>query len=67
MLGAMAVKLIVLVDQSPDQVRSISGPFGPIGVWQLPQPIGPCTRYSPRSTLGSAIAVPTQRPKAAAA
>ena len=31
-------------------------PSGPIGVWQFPQPIGPRTRYSPRSTDTSADA-----------
>ena len=31
-------------------LRHVADPSGPCGVWQLPQPIGPRTRYSPRST-----------------
>ena len=44
----------------------MSGPFGPCGVWQLPQLIGPRTRYSPRSTGVSAQAMDAATQSAAA-
>ena len=42
-------------------------PSGPSGVWQLPQPAGPRTRYSPRSTGVSAAAPPAAQASAPAA
>ena len=44
----------------------MSGPSGPCGVWQLPQLIGPRTRYSPRSTGVSAHANDAAEQSAAA-
>jgi GNAT superfamily N-acetyltransferase len=44
----------------------MSGPSGPCGVWQLPQLIGPRTRYAPRSTGVSAQAIDAARQSATA-
>src|SRR6185437_6577215 len=37
-------------DRPPENALSIISPFGPFGVWQLPQVRMPLTRYSPRLT-----------------
>src|SRR3990167_10519324 len=57
MFDGCAVKsLSSTIGGPPDSARSRTGPFGPCGVWQLPQPMMLSTRYLPRSTAGCAPA-----------
>src|SRR5690348_8864849 len=53
-------------DRPPENALSIISPFGPLGVWQLPQVRMPLTRYSPRLTRSAfgdwALAPPATAP-----
>jgi hypothetical protein len=68
MLDGMAVKALPSpIGGPPDNALSRIGPFGPTGVWQLPQPMMLSTRYLPRSTSVWAMAEPAARHAAAVA
>jgi hypothetical protein len=58
MFGAIAVNGSMSSTTRPASSCPATGPSGPSGVWQLPQPMMPRTRYSPRSAGVSACAVP---------
>src|SRR5882757_4137642 len=65
-LDGMAVKALPSsMGGPPDNALSRIGPFGPTGVWQLPQPMMLSTRYLPRSTGVWAVAEPAVRHAAA--
>jgi hypothetical protein len=62
MLDGMAVKALPSpIGGPPDSALSMIGPFGPTGVWQLPQPMMLSTRYLPRSSWVWAIAEPVTK------
>ncbi|MGD9863501.1 MAG: hypothetical protein AB7S99_09830 [Pseudodonghicola sp.] len=63
---AQASKAGVLSTMKPLSSWLRSGPFGPCGVWQLPQPAGARTRHSPRSTEIPATAALADRLSASA-
>jgi len=65
--GSALKRLPSSIGGPPDKARSITGPPGPCGVWQLPQPMMPSTRYLPRSSCVSATADPAARHAAAVA
>ena len=69
--GVMLAETACIIGSSittcpPASSIDMSGPSGPCGVWQLPQLIGPRTRYSPRSTGVSAHANEAAEQSAAA-